>query len=386
MDPRIVRQSDQVDLDDEDLERIVDVLAWRSMPVFAAPGRTAWLVLERPARCRRTGVSLNVAKLKGVGHQSADGGPVPPSPVPHDCTTARPHVGFDDGGAYIHVTSAPAPLGGIRVTRAIAEHDHAERLGAAGVPAIVPLLVVEYADLPRFEGSPLGAVVTLAPAHTRASALLADDDDLPGRLRWVASQVGARLADFARAGLYRHASSLDNFGVTPGRTGLFLLDLDSSRPLDELAPTLRALQVLRDLASAVHNLVDELYYPPHAAWLGIDALLELDPIAALLASFFGAPAPGAAAAVWSYVLPHLLLIRRHQARFAGGDWDHARRQTYKVDRDLLYALVISAGRAPLAAAFPGLDADAHLTRDGLRDRARRFLGERATLIERLVAE
>lgn len=410
MKVRTTHASTAIELAAEDRERIFAMLRWELAPTYATGGRTAWLVLDRAASSPSWGPGgLRGAKLKGVGLGRPGEPPQLPRDEPHSATTEPIRLGIDDTGGFCHTRSAPAPLGGILHRRAAQEFERATALLAAGVAAVEPLVVVEYPDL-GFAGEPLGAVVALVPdpTHDRLDAVL-DGEPTPGarRLRArfgvaddappavvaavvarIAAAAGGALGGFAAAGLYRYSASWTNFGHALAADRTYLADLDSSRPLAELAPAVAAMHVLRDLASALHKVIDELYYPPLLRRLELGALLAADPFAAMIAAYLAvdpATARAAARPVWDYVAPHWLLMQRHLDRFAA-DWDWDRRQSYKVDRDVA-CVVAAAALAPVVPAsrlaalgLPTFDAAAVI------DRARRLLGDRIAYVERACAD
>ena len=232
---------------------------------FDRPGRTVTLPLPR------SGYSV---KLKGLCNCTSDGRLTGPSTKTF--LRENPHLGFSAGDHFRFVSSAPAPLGGIVLSRARAELDAAEALTAGTIPhAPWPLALFRFVE-PRlsFEASEgreaLGAslLVCRGENYQRIDKLLDGrpwSDGLESLERILAALGGALKALHA-AGWYRYSSTLDNCHLDPDGT-IQLVDLDSSRRLGDLTPRRQWLERARDLAGAMFNTAAFLMAPERASQL-----------------------------------------------------------------------------------------------------------------------
>jgi hypothetical protein len=367
-------------VDDQLFEELLDLVRWRQVPRFPAPGRTAWHELDSPASYDGTGgATFHAVKLKGVGawnpgdrpHSGVRGTerspvPTPPSSSEYEATGRMTHVGTTPEGELTVSHSEPAPYGGILHARAVAEFDNAAVLLGHGVPSIGPLLVAEYPGL-RFRQQPMGAVLCLSPdgspcrVHVdyvddegpEAAAYFRDvyrlleidgDPRLPivqwAALHALARRAGALLRQFAEAGLFRYSMWLENLQFDRHRRQLFLTDLDSSARLEDISAERRPLEILRDVASALHKIAWRLHYFVALDPWPLDRLRVRDPFAAFLTGYFGEEhAPAIAEAMellWRVMVPHLFIRKRLRSEMTG--WNRERIRSYEVDRSLFYAM------------------------------------------------
>ena len=412
---------------DADHQALRQIVSWERLPSFARPGRTAWYVLSEPVVDPRTSRPLLAAKIKGVGAwqppdpatpQTSDAAELghlsPPSTSPFEETARDPHFGLDGNGNFARVFSEPAPYGAITLPRAQREFDNAATLYRAGVPAIVPLAVYRYDDVGTFSGHPLGAVVSLTwdespysldllrvenpAATTEERAYAASVREMLGYpsgkpdgastlavRAWVGRQIGVRLRELAQAGLYRYSAGWDNFFLDRASRTVYLTDLDSTREFAELPEQVQGIQVLRDLAGTLYSFVNKIYHPSTLDDYDLGVLLDLDPLAAVLAGYFEIDEDHArrlTQPLWQYFMPHWFLLKRHRKQLRG--WPQEHRQGYKMDPMLFYALAILAlsevyrdvGKSLRLPLLPP-DAD-------LRQRMRGFLRENVDFIEFLL--
>jgi hypothetical protein len=351
---------------------------------FVRAGRTAWV------RC-----GSGSLKLKGIGYWPGPGRPVNP-PSARVFTRPRGHVGITEAVRLRLVDSAPAPLGGITMDRAMREFDAAlsmSRLSAGGVrPVRVyrltdPPLRFPEADSDGADGDGLAAVATFVPTgwpqrldtlFLTPDRLSAADREFVDRVRQgrslidtvaeLATGYGRALRVFNEAGLFRHSGTVDNWGVVPEDSRVFLTDLDSTRQLGTVGAARRPFEVLRDVSSGIFGLAAALMLPGVAD----DPAVAIDAMRRLVAGYFPevpgdtvADAVGPMARYWTP-----LAVRSwagHGTRPIGGD------RAIWMDRDLSYCLLLCG----LTTAYSAGDghvrwgvADA----DALADAARDFLG------------
>ncbi len=268
------------------------VVVWRERPQFVRAGRSAWYPLDQLGIAAGEPV-VHAIKIKGAGYMSHLGEVHPPSC--QALVNPTLHLGFDRGGAFLPIQSAPAPLGALCVDRAVQEFEVARCLMLAGCPAIIPLRVYEYEpeigifrDPQTGRKSRLGVVVagyigsgrarvddivrypilhpeTLEEIDQWATSLgighpsvLANRVQLLGMLMGL---FGGTLRKFSEAGCYRYSGALDNYAYSPKLGTVYLLDLDSSLKLSDASPVEAALQCMRDCVSGLAYLVSSLTDP-----------------------------------------------------------------------------------------------------------------------------
>jgi hypothetical protein len=407
------------DIESEQFDLLMDMVRWRTHPQFRIPGRTAWCELAKPASFRnRSNVEYRAAKIKGVGlwnpagylHSGVQQGQrseqaIRPTTSEYEPMARLRHFGISQGGEFIEVASKATPYGGIVHERALLEYTNAARLLEHGVPSVAPLVVVRYPEL-NFREQSMGAVITLSTerqpyrAHVdyigeygeiaksyylRLYQVLGiDGDPQQPFVQWqafraVCQHLGRLIRGFSGAGLYRYGAHLENVHFDIDRGELFLTDLDSTLRLDDLPSgpqPLRSLQILRDIASALHKIALRLHYFVTLDRFPIALIRTIDPFAAFLRGYFPEPADErihrAVESFWLATIPHLFLRKRF--RGAAGSRDRDLLRTYEVDRDVFFCLAILKVFDFFAASALGRRHLAGLTEDAIKERALRFLG------------
>lgn len=409
-------------ISEDEYVRLSKIVTWQEQPWFPMPGRTAWYIFEnQPPLVSSSELKLKAAKLKGIGlwnpknsyysgihdvEHSDD--PHPPTTEEYKYTSLLPHVGFTDEGEYAIVHGEATPYGGMMHSRAVREYNNARRLLERGVPAIVPFLVVEYQDSYKFRGEAMGAVISLSPATSpyRMHPLLYGENGLGSdgqkyysqmreslgisgdptdettrlaTLKILARQVGKLLHDFTAAGLYRHSGGWDNLHYCVEQRKVFLTDLDSSRDITERPENVRALYILRDLASSLHKLLNKFYYPTMLDTYTFANLLQYDPLFDMITGYFpDAPdmnVQQVSRRLWNYFFPHFFLFKRYRQPVLT-NWPSEQSKSYKMEDDLFYILSITSlyplfCHSDLALLYP-----CHLTTEQLMKKAESYLGER----------
>ena len=334
-------------------------------------GRTCWIP-----------VGTGALKVKGAGLAAA--GTVTPPSAARSFYRTFLHIGFGPAGDWRTLDSGPAPLGGLTLSRARAEYDAADRLRTACVPSVLPVAVWRYDDLAfRPTGEPMGVVATLAPepAHWRGDLLLrppaATDpaaraflDALTAggsraeALVRLARSYGRAVRGMNEAGLYRHSGGPTNWGWHRGRDEVYLIDLDSCRPLADRPAPVRALECLRDLASGIFNTAAHMMGARATFRLPECDLRAGEPFRSLAAGYFhDVPTFDPNQMIGPFSGYFAAVYRRHLA----GEWP------MWLDRRLGYAAIFLAAEPAYAAAarsgrLPPLPAG------GVEEEARRFLG------------
>ncbi len=426
---------EQVEIPEDEMENLLKIASWQIEPQFPYPGRTAWHVLEKPAFLKSDKTrKYYAAKLKGVGvwnpgnahlysgvhhRQGASSeAPIPPTTEEYKFTASIAHMGFTECGCFEEVHSEPAPFGGILHRRAVQEFENASRLLACGVPAVTPLFVAKLPDCYKFMNQDMGIVCVMSeeakpyrlhlihfgegeltePEHKyytelrQAIGISGDISDEDTRLRVINAlvrQIGKRMHDFSAAGLYRYSGGWEDLQFCIEKKELFLVDLDSSRCLSELPSCTRSLQMLRDISSSIHKLLNTFYYPTVMDKYTFSNLVAYDPIAAMLSAYFPASKDKkikkASKLYWDYFAPHLFMMKRYKDQVLG-DCEGERRKSYKMDDDIFYTLSILAlfplyCESDLNSIYPS-----ECTLEDLRGRARVFLGERYQYLSYLLAD
>lgn len=423
----ITHQYDGVNLSSDELQQILTFIGWNECPPFKQPGRVAWHVLEQEANVETTPeYQLKAAKIKGVGfwnprpegkiHSGVLANlhsekPTPPTTDILESMLTFPHMGVDQNGEYTIAYSSATPIGGILHERALLEYNSARILLEHGVPATVPLMVVKYEDKYQFNGKPMGVVVNLSPEtdSVRLSCVQygaavhrgtdAKADAYYDKLRkslgvngqpelettrlqtinLLARKIGKLVHDFSAAGLYRYSSEWSNFEYDFTRKEVFLTDLDSTLELKNVSKSLQALQVLRDLGTAVYRLVAKFGFPEVLNDYTLNNVLKFDPLTELLVGYFPSVPYDEVEAVsqrlWQCFVPHWMLLKKHEASITG-EWSRSRRQTYKMDHDLFYILTMTLVFPLFEKSDLFEQYDCNLTLDDMLQKAQNFLGER----------
>ncbi|WP_127531619.1 hypothetical protein [Paenibacillus kobensis] len=316
---------------ENDLLNVLDqYVGWEKIPPFYRPGRTGWLQLDKPIEVFNAGNSVKIhsIKLKGIGYCDDQFNITKPTSLYFN--RIFPHLGFSREGKFRLVESEQAPLGGLEYSRARTEYDISLRLWESGCPAVVPIRLYRYHQ--SFNGShgesSLAVVITGIPKSNpfRADCAyrydnekdfanpmnnhwpfsspqtqeerdfvielgkklnLDDSDNLSlSLISFFSEKYGRTLRKFHEAGFYRYSGSLDNYDYCLETDEVYLIDLDSSRPLDECTDIEKSLQVIRDLASAFFNLSAGLMHPWYVKKFPLHHVIETAPFESILRGYF----------------------------------------------------------------------------------------------------
>ncbi|WP_375559771.1 SET domain-containing protein-lysine N-methyltransferase [Bernardetia sp. OM2101] len=423
----ITHQFDDIDLSDKELQQILGFIGWNETPPFEQPGRGAWYVLTQEANTDLIpNQPLKAAKIKGVGFWNPQSQgkihsgvlanlnsekPTPPTTDTLESMLTFPHIGFNQQGEYMIAYSSASPIGGILHERALLEYNSACILLKNGVPSMIPLMVVKYEDKYQFDGKPMGVVINLSPeaATMRLSSIQygaavhrgkdAEADAFYDKLRvslginglpelettrlqtinLLSRQIGKLVHDFSKAGLYRYSSEWSNFEYNFTTNEVFLTDLDSTLELKNQPVSMRALQVLRDLGTAIYRLVAKFGYPDILNDYTLDNVLKFNPLVELLVGYFPETPYDEIESIsnrlWQCFVPHWMLLKKHKKSIMT-DWTRTQRQSYKMDHDLFYVLAITMvfplfKKSDLSSLYP-----CELTTEDMLQKAEHFLGER----------
>lgn len=308
------------------LERAALYASWELAPPFRREGRTAWMSLPRFTWAQ---LNMRAMKLKGVGLANRDDSGQLVATRPSTDAFVRPyaHVGFEQDGVVKLEYSELAPVGGMLLRRARQEFNAGRSLTNYGARCICPVQLISYdpKDLAFRVGDrseAMGVVVSLVPAAigTRADAVLryvpgaqspetrhvrrllkytnrapnnSVADSLLRLLQILANSFGRALRSLAEAGYYRYSASLDNWGILDDAPDVYLLDLDSSRPLADCSTIRAPLEIARDVASGIFHLGWSLLRDPR--WPP-GALTSIEPFTPFVRGFFHDAPPSLVAA------------------------------------------------------------------------------------------
>ena len=434
IDLEVTHFFDQVEIPEDEVGNILKIASWQITPKFPYPGRTAWHVFKKPVYLKSDKERrFYAAKLKGIGvwnpgnahlysgvHQpqgASSETPIPPTTEEYKFTASIAHFGFTDDGCFQAVYSEPAPFGGILHRRAVQEYENTSWLLLREVPSVVPLLVVRLPDSYKFMNQDMGISVVLSEEiepyrlhlihfgegelteqehkyYTKlrqAIGISGDVCDENTRLQVInalTGKIGKLMHDFSAAGLYRYSGGWEDLQFCVKKKSLFLVDLDSSRSLTELTPRTKPLQILRDLSSSIHKLLNTFYYPTVMDKYTFSNLVDYDPVFEMLSAYFPASSEEkvkrASKRFWAFFAPHLFLMKRHRNQILS-EWDYENRKSYKIDDDIFYSLAILNlfplyCESDLNSIYP-----CECTMDDLRTRAQSFLGERYQYLSYLLA-
>ncbi|MDJ0617627.1 MAG: hypothetical protein QNJ63_12930 [Calothrix sp. MO_192.B10] len=426
IDYTITHRFPGVNIDDQELEKLLAIASWKRIPKFPRRGRMAWHILDEPASLvSHSNYQLRAAKIKGVGAWNPPDTsrhrdplldtfteiPIPPTTKPLESFATYPHFGFTKDGEYTFVYSDVAPVGGILHSRALLEFQSAETLVNKGVPTIVPLVVIQYEDSYQFRGKPMGAVISLVPdtapyrlsevqfgkAMQRGQDKGADDyydrireslgvkgdaNSETTRLETInilARKIGKSTRDFNLAGLYRYSPEWSNFEYDFEHQEILFTDLDSTRHMDELPAEMRTLQALRDLGSVVYRTLAKFGTPSTLDKYTLTNLLQYDPLFELLLGYFHnanqKQLKQISQKLWNCFIPYLFLLKKHRQAIQN-EWTSERRRSYKMDHDLFYILAMTMlyplfCESDVFALYPS-----NLTLEQLMKKAEIYLGDR----------
>lgn len=286
---KVIKAWNGIDQDNPQLHQLDEIVSLKKSASFPGPGRTAWIKLEEPIIVKTNDgkkLLIMALKIKGLGLYDQDGDFHPPS----NKSFNRPdrHHGVMKDGSFKVIYSAPVPLGGITIDRALAEYDSSRILIENGISSQIPIRVYEYCDskldfiLNDGTKKALGVVVTgqLSREYLRADFIerLSDAKEvqeaglniLPTFFNVAEKNMGVKffkefyiqygtiLRRFSESGLYRHNGHIVNLAVIPETMRIYLTDLDSSRFLDDCSTLERSWQVLRDSVSALYQILSIL--------------------------------------------------------------------------------------------------------------------------------
>lgn len=330
MEYKLVKEWDNLECSDKIFNMLNDFVGWEKNPPFYRPGRTGWLKLDKSINISTKGSfdTIKSLKLKGIGYCNDKFEITQPTDLYFN--RIFPHLGFTKEGEFCLVESDQAPLGGLEFGRAEMEYYIAKKLFENGCPSVIPIRLYKYSKgFTSSKGdSNLAVVITGLPVDTpfRADCAYRYDNKLdfdnPMNNHWPFSspqsdeerehveslikllklqenenasldlisyfykKYGQTLRKFHTAGFYRYSGSLDNYDYCPKTDQVYLIDLDSSRMLEECTDIEKPLQVIRDLASAFFNLSASLMHPWHIKKFPLSDIIRSAPFRSILKGYY----------------------------------------------------------------------------------------------------
>jgi hypothetical protein len=289
---RLVRTTTSHILSPYDEDRLNRTVSWETPPEFSRCGRTSWLRLRDMLKIELPDgepIMIRSLKIKGVGLLDHRGRSYPPDPSTIYRRLHR-HLGFLPDGRFKAVATSDCPQGGMILERAVNEFESCEVLFKSAVLSPCPLRVYAYDTLGLLANAygskparfpTMGTVVTgyESADDLRLSSLMfsaqlnpdeaesisgwyarlgVDSSSLAARclaIERLCSRIGKSIRQFHRCGFYRFSGHFGNYTYSTERDQVLLVDLDSSRRLEECNDTLVDLQRMRDLSSGLYGIV-----------------------------------------------------------------------------------------------------------------------------------
>lgn len=385
-----------LEIPQEDLELLLGCAKWEVCPPFHGPGRSAWVVCHEPlVSSDPSHTVIRAFKMKGIGAFGHDGKAHPPrsSQFFQGRGTATEelgrrqiliHMGINDDGSFKAVLDPSRPVGGMRFSRAAAEFENAVCLFHAGVSAVRPVAYGKYRRL-TWENEPLGFVILAGSSrdpmrigdlfepprsednevtdiHPYLKAILERRFDVlrPGRLGFPLLKIigemeearGKALRGFHNAGLVRFAGHTGNFSYDFDSRIATLHDLDSSVPLESLAPNARGLSILRDLDSALFGFIHSLIHAEIYKMANRETFDSQNPFTAFLAGYFGNKDKNIerAGRIILQKFRHMLETMPHYGTMEWYDWFGPAAETFTVE--VIQLLMPIFSQSPLGTNHP----------------------------------
>ncbi|MDJ0617068.1 MAG: hypothetical protein QNJ63_10030 [Calothrix sp. MO_192.B10] len=286
----LLEKYDGIDQANPETQALGNIISWEVQPKFFRIGRSAFQLLKKPIVIPGSDLKISSIKLKGVGARTHSGDIIKPTTLA--VHNNNPHLGFNKHGDFIPVKSTPAPIGAITLERAYREFNVSKALIKVGCPSIIPISVYKYLDselkfsLSKTKSEVLGVVVTGIPQNTylRADSVFKyktlDKKEQKKLNEWMkhlgivnsvnpalslitelSRLYGRTIRKFSEAGFYRYSGAPDNYSYCVDTGEVFLIDLDSSRLLEECSSIEKPLQIMRDAASGIAYLITFLTDP-----------------------------------------------------------------------------------------------------------------------------
>lgn len=413
LDYTITHHYDRIHMDQKVFEDIICQATWEKTPTFLTQGRTAWYKLDKYISIDGYApMNLKAVKMKGVGVWNPKGRhaeekqeiPIPPTSKVYE--REGPHFGFNSEGKIVMIHSEDAPYGGICHHRAVMEYENARRLFEAGVPSIVPFVVIKYNGL-YFREKELGAVLSLCPEDVPYRFLFLGWEDkyvdkeildyyrrvqkrlgVEGRLEdadtrlkisvIIAEQYGKAVRGFSEAGLFIHSGGWENIQFDMENAQVFLTDLDSSKDQEILPERMRPIQAVRDFVSNLFRYVNKVYYPKAIRLYTLENLLRYDIVFHLIQGYMPEIPDGKikeiSEKIWHFFMPYFTIMKKNQDNL--DTIPKNIRKSFKFDTDLFYLLCLNLLYPEFLKANSSVIKSDVYTIGELRENTREYLGDR----------
>ena len=303
-----VIKNDIINIDEEDLSKLIEIFTFKKKGKYFTSGRTCYYKLSCPIIIDNTVYSY--VKIKGSGALNGKRQFIKPSN--HPFVRKDPHFGIDNDGRPTMIYSEPSPYGGITLSRANQEYNNFRYLYNSNVSTLLPLFVYKYDNL-YFNNESLGISVSLCEDNLplRMDKLLYTNELMPKEyyefykkvyfsefgentnlnfddkaklIKKIAYKYAREIRKFADAGMYIHSGGWSNIQYSFSKKNVVLIDLDSSRKIKD--PRLSLLLNCRDLISNIYRLFINLYNPKCIEEYNEKVIYDKDYVLSLISGFF----------------------------------------------------------------------------------------------------
>lgn len=305
-----VEQNEKIILNSYDMEQILDIAEFRKRGINFSEGRTCYYILKYPIV--HNGISYHSVKIKGCGFYSEGKDVI----LPGEKAFVRnePHYGFDEYANAIEVYSDIAPFGGMVLSKAEREYKNFKILLENEVSTLLPVMLLKYKEL-SFNGERLGAVVSLCTERhpfrmyrllwrselisceeenyynqiLRSEGIRGNISNFQDKIKLIqrlSVKYTSEIHKFSDAKLFIHSGGWSNIQYNLQSHNIVLVDLDSSREMNEEVIRFYDLYTKRDLVSNIYRLLISLYNPNVISQFDQQNLMETNFVYYLLEGYF----------------------------------------------------------------------------------------------------
>lgn len=308
---RISKRNLNVCLNPYDEQQIQNIATFKNKGLSYDAGRTCYYILKFPV-CINATMYYSV-KIKGAGYYNGNVDVIKPGLS--DFVRRDPHYGFDENGNVIEVYSDVAPFGGITKYKAYREYENYEHLSKNNVSTLMAYELLEYDNL-FFKGEPLAVVVALCtekypfrmyrllwPADKNSQdeisyyQLIAEHEGVKGDIKEfatrssliqkIAQKYAREIRKLSHAGLYIHSGGWSNIQYDLQTNNIVLIDLDSTRRINEKNKRFCDLYAKRDFVSNIYRLLISIYNPDIITQYDEYTIMQTNYVLHLLYGYFG---------------------------------------------------------------------------------------------------
>lgn len=308
---RIAKRNLNVCLNPYDEQQIQNIATFKNKGLSYAAGRTCYYILKFPVCINAT--TYYSVKIKGAGYYNGSADVIKPGFS--DFLRRDSHYGFDENGNVIEAYSDVAPFGGITKSKAYREYGNFEHLSKNNVSTLMAYELLEYDNL-FFKGEPLAVVVALCtekyplrmykllwPADRNSQdeityyQLIAEHEGISEDIKKfttrscliqkIAQKYAREIKKFSHAGLYIHSGGWSNIQYNLQANNIVLIDLDSTRQINEKNKKFCTLYAKRDFVSNIYRLLISIYNPDIIMQYDDNNIMQTNYVFHLLYGYFG---------------------------------------------------------------------------------------------------